>query len=230
MVVDETVREWLGMVRFLQVSDIHGSVEMAGRIGRMAGKGFDAVIVAGDITHFGNPAQAEDILKRVAGGGVPVYFVAGNCDPKILLTWQPSISGITNIHGGYASVSGVELLGLGGGNISPFNTLIEFTEEQFRDILNGLNPRSGQAILVSHTPPYGTDIDYARGRHLGSNTIREYVETVKPLAVCCGHIHEARGITTIGRTTVINAGPAKDGLCASLTVESGGVEASLLRL
>lgn len=228
--MDETDRERLGMVRFLQISDIHGSVEMAGRVGRMAGKGFDAVIVAGDITHFGNPAQAEDILKSVAGGGVPVYFVAGNCDPEILLTWQPSTSGITNIHGGYALVSGVELLGLGGGNISPFNTLIEFTEEQFREILNGLNPHRGQAILVSHTPPYGTDTDYTRGKHLGSRTIREYVEKVKPIAVCCGHIHEARAITTIGGTTVVNAGPAKDGFCASLTVESGRVEASLLRL
>jgi Icc-related predicted phosphoesterase len=217
------------MVRFLQVSDIHGSGEMAGRVGRMASKGFDAILVVGDITHFGNPAQAEDILGKVASAGVPVYFVAGNCDPEILLTWQPG-GEIVNIHRRHVSVGDVELLGLGGGNISPFNTLIEFTEEQFREMLEELRPHGRRFILVSHTPPYGVDADYGRRGHLGSTAIREFVERFSPLAVCCGHIHEARSISVIGSTKVVNAGPAKDGYCASITVEENNIEVSLLRL
>ncbi len=217
------------MVRFLQVSDIHGSLEMAVKAGRLASSGFDAVLVVGDITHFGNPAQAENILKNMASGGIPVYFVAGNCDPEILLTWQPGDS-IVNIHRKNARVGGVELLGLGGGNISPFNTLIEFTEEQFREMLEGLRPSGSRFILVSHTPPYGVDADFGRSGHLGSRAIREFVEKFSPLAVCCGHIHEARSISTIGSTKVVNAGPAKDGYCASITVDGESVEASLLRL
>ncbi|MEM4417241.1 MAG: metallophosphoesterase family protein [Nitrososphaerota archaeon] len=216
-------------MKLLHVSDIHGSVEMANRVAEMASKGFDAVLAAGDITHFGNTAQAEDILGRIGGAGVPVYFVAGNCDPEILLSWRPRLENVFNIHLGREKLGGLELLGLGGGNTSPFNTIIEFTEDQFREMLASLNP-SGRAILVSHTPPYGTAADFARGRHLGSKAIREYVERAKPLAVCCGHIHEGRAVDSIGSTKVVNAGPAKDGYCASLSISHDSLEISLLRL
>jgi Icc-related predicted phosphoesterase len=216
-------------MKLLQVSDIHGSVEAANRVADMASKGFDAVFAVGDITHFGNTAQAEDILGRIGRAGVPVYFVAGNCDPEILLTWRPSLKNVFNLHLARARLGGLELLGIGGGNTSPFNTLIEFTEEQFRKMLTSLNP-SDRAILLTHTPPYGTAADFTRGRHLGSSAIREFVERARPLAVCCGHIHEGRAVDSIGPTRVVNAGPARDGYCASLIIRHNTVEASLLRL
>ena len=70
-------------------------------------------------------------------------------------------------------------------------------------------------ILISHTPPFNTKVDLAfNGEHIGSRSIRNFVEKYKPIAVFCGHVHEARGIDKIGNTIVANPGPARHGMYA----------------
>jgi len=46
---------------------------------------------------------------------------------------------------------------------------------------------------------------------IGSQSVRLFVEEQKPLAVFCGHVHEAPRIDWIGGTLVTNPGPAKKG-------------------
>ncbi|MEM4280804.1 MAG: metallophosphoesterase [Candidatus Caldarchaeum sp.] len=223
------VGQGFNVMRLLQISDVHGSFDAVSRTAEKA-KGFDAIIVAGDITHFGSIPQAETLLGKLAETGLDVFFVAGNCDHPSLLSWTPRNPRIVNLHLRKIRFGGFELVGLAGGNISPFNTYIEFSEDQIASMLSTLNPSSPNFILISHTPPYGADADIGRGTHLGSTAVREYVEKHKPLAVCCGHIHEARSISMIGRTKVVNAGPSRDGFCASLKVAENDVEVELLRL
>jgi hypothetical protein len=43
---------------------------------------------------------------------------------------------------------------------------------------------------------------------VGSAVIRSFVEREQPDLVLCGHIHESRGSDRIGRTQVVNPGPA----------------------
>ncbi|MEM1947029.1 MAG: metallophosphoesterase [Candidatus Caldarchaeum sp.] len=216
-------------MRFLQISDVHGSLDAVSKAADKA-RGFDAILVVGDITHFGSVPQAQTLLGKLAETDLDIFFVAGNCDHPSLLSWNPSNPRITNLHLKKVSFRGLELVGLGGGNTSPFNTYVEFTEEQFASMLSRLKPSTSNFILVTHTPPYGVDADIGRGTHLGSKAIREYVERERPLVVCCGHIHEARSISTVGRTKVVNAGPARDGFCAAVNVADNVVEAELLRL
>jgi Icc-related predicted phosphoesterase len=40
----------------------------------------------------------------------------------------------------------------------------------------------------------------------GSTAIRRAIEKYQPLVDLCGHIHESRGTTKIGKTLVINPG------------------------
>ena len=81
------------------------------------------------------------------------------------------------------------------------------------------------AILLFHSPPYGTALDRAAldGRtvdhvpldvHVGSIAIQRFIEKVQPLATLHGHIHESPRITGawrtgIGRTHCLSA--AHDG-------------------
>lgn len=217
------------MMEILQVSDVHGSLDAASKVAAKA-VDFDVVLVVGDITHFGAVPQAKVLLETIASSGKPVMFVPGNCDHPSMLSWKPNNKNIVNIHLEKTKLQDYEFIGIGGGNLSPFNTLTEFSEHEFEKMLNTLQPTSPKFILVSHTPPHGVDADYARGKHLGSTAIRTFVEKNKPLLVSCGHIHEARSVSKIGETTVVNAGPAKDGFCAAIEIKDGKVVASLLNL
>jgi Icc-related predicted phosphoesterase len=80
-----------------------------------------------------------------------------------------------------------------------------------------------RAIFMFHAPPYDSGLDTAREINpadltvvmrggqpheipVGSKAVRQIIEEYQPLLSLHGHIHESRGITTIGRTTCINPG------------------------
>jgi Icc-related predicted phosphoesterase len=82
-----------------------------------------------------------------------------------------------------------------------------------------------RAVLLFHTPPHDTPLDYAAldGKmyeyvpldvHVGSIAVRRFIEERQPLLTLHGHVHESTRITgewktRIGRTLSINA--AHDG-------------------
>ena len=218
-------------MKILQVSDIHGSIPAAEKIAEKVRRGdYELVIAAGDITNFGTLSQADAILGRIAEAGVKVLFVAGNCDPRAMLTWQPDNENIINLHLKKIEIGELSFIGLAGGGPKSVGTIIEFNEEQFKGLLDEIPQPSGRFILVSHTPPYGSDADKIGGKHAGSKSIREYVEKTKPILVSCGHLHEARAVSKIGDTTIVNAGPAREGNCASIIITTNRVEATLEKL
>ncbi len=70
-----------------------------------------------------------------------------------------------------------------------------------------------RAVLLFHSPPYGTDLDRAAldGRmvdhvpmdvHVGSIAIQRFIESAQPLATLHGHIHEAPRLTGAWRTVI----------------------------
>lgn len=195
-------------------------------------KGCDAVFVAGDITNFGTVEEAESILATIADAGRPVFFVAGNCDPPSLLNHRPRDERIINLHLSKHIFGGYSLAGLGGSLVTSHGmTLIELSEEELSRMLSSIPSLERPSILLSHNPPYGTDADLSMsGEHVGSYAVREFVERVAPVLVSCGHIHEARSISRLGDTLVVNAGPAKNGYCALIETGPNGVNAILERL
>ena len=218
-------------MKLLQVSDIHGNLEMAEKIPAKArGLGADLIVIAGDLTHFGGREKAREILEIIAEAGLQIFFVSGNCDSPELLEWSPEDLKATNLHGRIVEFSGYLFAGVGGGS-GKFGTLTELEEEEFENILRSLRPeKSGRLILVAHSPPYGTEADYTGVKHIGSAAVRRFVEDVQPILVCAGHAHEGRSITRLGETVIVNAGAAKDGFCAVIDVEDGRVDPQLLTL
>ena len=73
-------------------------------------------------------------------------------------------------------------------------------------------------ILVAHCPPYQTAIDRIHsGLHVGSHSVRSFIETYQPDLCISGHIHEAPGEDTIGRTHLINPGMLAQGGYVTVT-------------
>lgn len=72
-----------------------------------------------------------------------------------------------------------------------------------------LNLEKKADILMCHNPPYqiGDRLGpYNRhaDHHIGSMSIRQYIETMKPEYVLFGHIHEGYGMYQLGKTLCIN--------------------------
>jgi hypothetical protein len=72
--------------------------------------------------------------------------------------------------------------------------------------LNALLKNSKFPIVLSHAPPYGILDKIHSGHHIGSRILLNAIKKHPPSFVLCGHVHEAKGIKKIGKTTVINLG------------------------
>lgn len=219
-------------LRILGVADMHYLGK--GRPRLPDPTGFDLVVLAGDLTELLGPDQARRIVEPLLASGVPLLAVCGNCD-------QPAVEGYMrevdiDLDRRARVVGGVRFVGLSGS--LPFHDLpYQRTEEDYERVAaeafeNAAAVEGRPTILVSHQPPYGTcDLARgrkfgARGRHVGSRSLRAAVERHQPDLVFSGHVHEAAGEDAIGRTRVVNPGPWFQGRSVVIEAdpETGSVE------
>lgn len=206
------------MFKIMVVADIHGEFEKFSKIvDKTKEHDFDLVICPGDFTDVFNTPEGysqvditELILQKLLSFGKPVFCVPGNHDPYDTLDLLDEYD--VNIHGRVKKLRGLEFVGFGGA-ATPFNTKFEPTEEEIKETLEkGVNDIKGKFILVTHNPPFGTNLDKTEtGEHVGSKTIREFIEKNKPLLAISAHIHEAGGIDKLGETTLFYPGVAYEG-------------------
>jgi len=216
-------------VRLIVGSDFHGNRMMVERFAvRAEEEHAEVILLCGDLTNFGSLEDATELLSIFAELKLPVLFVPGNCDPPSLL--GVDLEGVRSLHGKIVSCGDMSFLGVGGSPPTPFHTPLEIDEE---DIMAELNRAAGKIIndrkfiLLSHAPPRDTHLDKTRfGLHVGSVSVRKFIEEKRPLIVFCGHIHEAKGKDKIGDTILVNPGPASHGdyVSASLDEENVLVE------
>jgi Icc-related predicted phosphoesterase len=195
-------------MKLICITDLHGSRTALESIMDDAGD-VDLILIGGDITHFGTPNAAEALIRMAQRRCPTVLAVAGNCDSAAidqrLIELEVSLFGRGVTHRQYGFY--------GASSMPPWRgTMYELTEDQIAQALRSGRQQLDQPhreILLSHTPPRDTCLDRtSSGEHVGSTSVRRFVEEHAPLALFCGHIHEARGIDTIGPTTVVNCGPA----------------------
>jgi hypothetical protein len=171
------------------------------------------------LTDLGDPPDvAESIFERVKEFGVPALSIPGNCDSKRVLQVLDKYG--VNLHEKCQTIDNVVFAGLGGSNITPFKTPFELTEAEIQEELAALTPSATDNwVLVTHAPPHGTKLDEIEsGTHVGSKSIRRYVEQKQPSVLTCAHVHEARGIEKLGRTIMVNPGPISKGFAAQLKI------------
>ena len=209
-------------MRILAFTDFHGNPDAYQRAGKLIQTGnWTCVIVAGDIVNH-DPEAAKQRLTELASAGVPLLFVPGNMDNPALGDWSGTNS-VHALHGRCTTIAGDNYAGLGGAPLGAGVTPFEIPDAQAEQLLNGsmADFKKGPLVLVSHCPPKDTKIDLVPGGdHIGSSVVRRFVEKFKPAVVISGHVHEARGLDSIGETQLVNTGPAKTGNCAEITLEN----------
>ena len=209
-------------MKILAMTDIHGAYETAARIIAKE-SGISAVIIGGDLTTNGSAEEAQTALRGFAKTNVPIIVVAGNMDPPNLEETFSSNGVSVNACG--TMLDDVGIFGVSGSPFTPMHTPYEISEEEisFRAHSGWKDIQAARIkIFVPHAPPHNTKLDKLRsGEHVGSTSVRKFVEQFRPDAVVCGHIHESRGIDTLGKTVMVNCGSSANGFYAVLTVGKG---------
>ncbi len=189
----------------------------------------DLVVITGDLTQFGNEKKARKVLDAVKMINPNILAQVGNLD-SLEIDRFLTREGI-NIHGSGRVIDDVGIFGSGGSGVTPFHTPVEFSEDELRDALEKghRDVKDSQVkILISHAPPINTEVDMINsGTHVGSKAVREFIEKYQPDLCITGHIHEASGEDSIGRTKIINPGPFFEGGFVVINVEKGKLEADL---
>lgn len=209
-------------MKFLVISDLHQKKSAIEWINDEISKNdVEFVLFLGDVTDFGSGEEAADIISSIKS---KVYVIPGNCDPRDLPQKISSVA--IDMHGKTVDIGGYKLVGLGGSNITIFNTTFELNEEE---LYSGLEPISSEGmILMTHAPSYGILDKIPSGLSVGSPAILKIVEKYHPILALSGHIHEDIGVVEKDGTTFCNPGPAKDGHCALISIKDGKIDVRLI--
>jgi len=207
-------------LRILAFTDVHGNRKNLEKLlSSDDAKNVDVIAFCGDAAPYSNPSDVGYLIESLEKLSIPSVGVPGNMD-------NPSAYRDGNrfkvIHGRYVTLGGYSFIGLGGSPPTPFGTVFELSEEEIARLLQNSwseAVKHGPVIVVSHAPPYGTACDLAmRSMHVGSKSLRKFIEENIPLLCICGHIHESRAIDRIGDTVIVNPGPLKSGFYAVIEV------------
>jgi putative phosphoesterase len=209
-------------MRIIAFTDVHGSYARLEETLRREST-FDAVIVGGDLTTHGTTNEARSVIACLQEFAKPVLAVAGNMD-------LPSFDSVyeklgVNINAKGVVIGDTGFFGVAGSPFTPMNTPYEIPESEIarRARLGWQDVEAAHwKIFVPHAPPKGTALDRIMiGKHVGSVAVRAFVELRQPDVLICGHIHESRGIDTLGKTQMVNCGAASRGYYAVIEISNG---------
>jgi len=167
--------------------------------------------------------------ERLRGRSTRLLIGLGNDDPSSV---EPVIDGHPAAELTDRAILRIgethELLTLAYSNPTPWHTHRELTEEAIGRWIVDHRARlaaPAQAIYNFHVPPADTPLDLAPRLdaqltkvmapggepemvHVGSTAVRDALRRDQPLLGLHGHIHESRGVFSIGRTLTVNPGSA----------------------
>ena len=199
-------------VRLVCFGDIHMALRAIERMAPVLREA-DVAILTGDITNFGDPPDAFQVVEAVRAHCQTVWAVTGNLD----MAWVIDAfrdAGIS-LHGESRRLGSLGVFGCGGSNITPMDTPTEFEEHELADVLSRGHASVADAprrLMICHTPPFDSRLDrLVNGTPVGSPAVRRFIETHEPDVAVVGHIHEGRGVDRVGRTLVLNPGALRDG-------------------
>ncbi len=219
------------------ISCIHGDLENLMRfLDKMALLNFDVIVCPGDFTDLAAPKGfnrtdiCKIIIEELKGTGKPVLTVPGSWDGELIGFLKKE--GVS-VHAEGRIIDGVGFYGYGGAK-TPFNTPFEPSEGEIELGLEkgyGEVKKASVKVQITHAPPSRSKIDMlASGAHVGSEAVRNFIETKTPEVAISAHIHEGRGVDEIGKTKVVNPGRFPEGYVGIIQIDKSKVTAKVSSL
>lgn len=194
-------------MKLLIFSDIHQDWL---RLKEIVEQEAEIFICLGDFTTFGKGfEEAVEIFKSL---GEKLWLLPGNSETEEQVKKTCKENAFTFFHQQVIKKGSFNLAGFGLSNPTPFNTPGDISEKEIERGLERLKNKEN-LILFTHVPPKGTELDLLPDgkTHVGSQTIRDFLDKEQPLCFFSGHVHENEGkIQQVGETTCFSVG--KSGL------------------
>ena len=206
-------------MRIIAFTDIHGAYDRIEKVLRHESPA-DAILIGGDLTTRGTLEEARAAIHQLQAFDIPLLAVAGNMDLPLFDAEYDRLG--ININAAGKIIDDVGFFGIAGSPFTPMNTPYEISEDEIKRraeagwaVVHG----AGRTVFVPHAPPRGSRLDRIfTGRHVGSTSVRQFVEASQPDVLVCGHIHESRGKDALGRTQMVNCGAASHGHYAAIEI------------
>ncbi len=202
-------------MRILAISDVHYSLENLRKIKEKFIHNAGLVLIAGDLTNFGEKKHAEEVLSILEG--INIAAIPGNLDTQEVLETLEERN--ISIHAKKKKIGRHCFIGFGGGMWEKDSGKLLFPENEMAEKVMKLAENETNIVLAVHVPPFNTNLDRKYHAHFGSQTVRKLIEKIQPEIFVCGHIHESFGQERIGKTLCVNAAAAKEGRAA--IIETG---------
>jgi Icc-related predicted phosphoesterase len=214
--LEERIR-FIGYIPYLtdavEVSDLQSDPKRVDELFRR--------LIAADLQNWLKIAE-----ERLKGTDVKCFIIPGNDDRLDIDGLLEKSSLVVNPEGKVLRIDEEhEMISTGYANITPWNCPRDIPEEELAAKIENMASKvenMKNCIFTFHCPPLQSGLDDApkldadfrpvvRGGQMimesvGSTAIREAIMKYQPLLGLHGHIHEARGVTKIGRSICINPG------------------------
>jgi uncharacterized protein len=217
-------------MKIIALSDLHNATQYFEPLAEIMAAA-DLILLVGDITNKGNFENISGVINGIRKHNKSILAISGNWDGQEVSDYLEKEE--ISIHRKHIFFEDVAFIGVGGSLISN-NSPNEISEIDFELFLNqaieGLVSQR-PFVLVSHQPPFGTLADKTwLNDHVGSKSVRSFIEKTQPLICFTGHIHEGIGIDTMGVTKIINPGPVWKNQYAYAEIVEGKVSCLEIRI
>jgi Icc-related predicted phosphoesterase len=210
-------------LRILGLADLHDRIE---ELDRLKDIDADLIVFCGDLHNASSKIAARPAALALAGLGLPVLTVPGNMDHRDVVPDLWDEAGLRMIHRSSFCLGDIGFLGMGGMVAKDPRRLGDPARHYHNDIevyetLAAAYQKIIDArikIVVVHQPPRGAQDTLYNGESSGSVSLRRFVEEYQPALLLCGHIHEARGMSFIGTTRIVNVGELRQGFAVLIEI------------
>ncbi|MCY3413627.1 MAG: metallophosphoesterase [Candidatus Heimdallarchaeota archaeon] len=183
---------------------------------------------------------AKRILLQLAEFNIPVVMIHGNTETPRTIRWlelfchrYPNLHWIAD---DAVMINKVVFVGHGfSSNVEGYNRKLTPGELNFAEDFRKLSftihkakveyPEYEDIILITHSPPYNTSIDYLAHKksHAGSMSVRGVLDDGEVEKAICGHLHEAFGAEYDTNWWAVNAGAVVENIACTVELNSGSV-------
>ena len=191
-------------MKILAFVDMHGSFTKLKEVIRKSQKA-DILVCCGDISMFGQ--NLDRIFSQLSKTQKPILVIPGNHETEEQIRQVCKKYKLIYLHNGSYILNNYVFFGYGGGGFSQKTEALEKVINKFKKTLK----KDDKIILITHAPPYKTTLDFLPHLgHVGSKSLRTFIEEIKPFLHICGHLHENDGSSDkINNSLILN--PGSDG-------------------